>query len=156
MGERVSRVVFVATAEAGDDEMRLKIEAHRTSRPAHWQTVEEPLSVAGAIVRHGPGCELMIVDCLSFFASNLLHTNEANPTATDQAVTALCSSLACPPCPIVLVSNEVGSGVVPAYALGRRFRDLLGEINQSVARVASNVLLMVAGLPLVLKGEAAL
>ncbi len=70
------------------------------------------------------------------------------------AIDALCLALQSPPCSVVLVSNEVGSGVVPEYPSGRRFRDLLGEMNQSVARVASNVLLLVAGLPLVLKGEA--
>jgi adenosylcobinamide kinase/adenosylcobinamide-phosphate guanylyltransferase len=156
MGERANRVVFLATAEAGDEEMRRKVDAHRSSRPTHWHTVEEPLHLADAIARHGSACDLMIVDCLTFFASNLLHANEADPAANERAVASLCTTLEAPPCPIVLVSNEVGSGVVPAYALGRRFRDLLGEINQSVARVASNVLLLVAGLPLVLKGEATL
>ncbi len=150
IGERAARVVFVATAQAGDDdEMRLKVERHRSSRPPHWQTVEEPLRLAETIARHGSSCDLMIIDCLTFFAANLLDA-EADEHI---AIEALCSALKSPPCSIVLVSNEVGSGVVPAYPSGRRFRDLLGEINQSVAREASNVLLLVAGLPLVLKGQ---
>ena len=150
LGERAARVVFVATAKAGDDdEMQRKVERHRSSRPRHWQTVEEPLRLAETIARHGSSCDLMIIDCLTFFAANLLDAqgDEQGPTE------ALCMALKSPPCSIVLVSNEVGSGVVPAYPSGRRFRDLLGEMNQSVARVASNVLLLVAGLPLVLKGQ---
>jgi adenosylcobinamide kinase/adenosylcobinamide-phosphate guanylyltransferase len=149
LGERAARVVFVATATVGDDEMQRKVERHQSSRPPHWQTVEEPLRLAGAIARYGPSCDLMIIDCLTFFAANLLDAEHDE----QGAVEALCSALKAPPCSIVLVSNEVGSGVVPAYPSGRRFRDLLGEMNQSVASVASNVLLLVAGLPLVLKGQ---
>ena len=149
LGERARRVVFVATAHAGDDEMRQKVARHRSSRPAHWQTVEEPLSLAEAVAQYGSVCDLMIIDCLTFFAANLLDAGGDAQIRID----ALCSVLASPPCAVVLVSNEVGSGVVPEYPSGRRFRDLLGEMNQSVARVASNVLLLVAGLPLVLKGK---
>ncbi len=147
LGERAERVVFVATAHAGDDEMQRKIELHRGGRPANWTTVEEPLALAEAITQHGPGCDLMIIDCLTFFATNLLLEEEE-----ESAVEELCAVLAAPPCSVVLVSNEVGSGVVPPYPLGRRFRDLLGEMNQRVASVATDVLLLVAGLPLVLKG----
>ena len=149
LGERVPRVVFVATAHAGDEEMQRKIDRHRTGRPQHWQTVEEPLQLAEAIALHEPSCDLMIIDCLTFFAANLLEGGVAD----QRSIEALCLALESPPCSIVLVSNEVGSGVVPAYPSGRRFRDLLGEINQSVARVASNVVLLVAGLPLNLKGK---
>jgi adenosylcobinamide kinase/adenosylcobinamide-phosphate guanylyltransferase len=150
LAEQAERVVFVATAQAGDEEMRSKIDLHRSSRPRHWQTVEEPLALAETIQQHGLACDLLIIDCLTFFATNLLHV----PSGQQDAVDALCLALESPPCPIVLVSNEVGSGVVPEYELGRRFRDLLGEMNQRVARVAANVYLMVAGLPLVLKGAA--
>jgi adenosylcobinamide kinase/adenosylcobinamide-phosphate guanylyltransferase len=148
LGERMERVVFLATAQPGDEEMRRKIERHRNSRPQQWTTVEEPLALAEMIARHGPGCDLMIVDCLTFFASNLLHAELG-----EEPIDKLCAALASPPCAVVLVSNEVGSGVVPAYPLGRQFRDLLGEMNQRVAAVASNVVLLVAGLPLVLKGQ---
>jgi adenosylcobinamide kinase / adenosylcobinamide-phosphate guanylyltransferase len=147
LGEQAERVVFVATARAGDDEMRRKIDSHRRSRPQHWQTVEEPLALAETILRHGPACDLLIIDCLTFFAANLLAAGSDEPGSID----ALCSALQSVPCSVVLVSNEVGMGVVPEYASGRRFRDLLGEMNQRVARVASDVLLLVAGLPLVLK-----
>ncbi len=150
LGERAGRVVFVATAQADDDEMRRKIDRHRGSRPQHWQTVEEPLALAETIAHHGPTCDLMIIDCLTFFAANLLDA----PGDAQRSIDALCFALEAPGCSVVLVSNEVGSGVVPEYPSGRRFRDLLGEMNQSVARVASNVLLLVAGLPLPLKGQA--
>jgi adenosylcobinamide kinase/adenosylcobinamide-phosphate guanylyltransferase len=148
LGERVDRVMFVATAQALDDEMQRKIDRHRDSRPHHWTTVEEPLALAETILQRGPSCDLMIIDCLTFFATNLLQAQ-----AAEDAVEDLCAALAEPPCSVVLVSNEVGSGVVPPYPLGRRFRDLLGEMNQRVARVSSHVLLLVAGLPLVLKGH---
>jgi adenosylcobinamide kinase/adenosylcobinamide-phosphate guanylyltransferase len=148
LGQQVERVVFVATARAGDDEMRRKIDLHRHSRPQHWHTVEEPLALAETVALHGPACDLLIIDCLTFFAANLLEAGGDEPASID----ALCTALQSPPCSVVLVSNEVGSGVVPEYASGRRFRDLLGEMNQRVARVASDVLLLVAGLPLALKG----
>jgi adenosylcobinamide kinase / adenosylcobinamide-phosphate guanylyltransferase len=147
LGQQAKRVVFVATARAGDDEMRRKIDLHRRSRPQHWQTVEEPMALAETIALHGPACDLLIIDCLTFFAANLLDAGSG-----EASVDALCSALQSPPCSVVLVSNEVGMGVVPEYASGRRFRDMLGEMNQRVARVASDVLLLVAGLPLVLKG----
>jgi adenosylcobinamide kinase/adenosylcobinamide-phosphate guanylyltransferase len=149
LGERAERVVFVATARAWDDEMRRKVDRHRSSRPQHWKTVEEPLALAEAVAHYGSTCDLMIIDCLTLFAANLLDAEGDEQSRID----ALCLALQSPGCSVVLVSNEVGSGVVPEYPSGRRFRDLLGEMNQSVARVASNVLLLVAGLPLVLKGQ---
>jgi adenosylcobinamide kinase/adenosylcobinamide-phosphate guanylyltransferase len=149
IGEHAGQVVFVATAQARDDEMRAKVDRHRSSRPQQWKTVEEPLALAEVIAQHGPACDLIIIDCLTFFAANLLDARVDEQIA----INALSLALQAPPCSVVLVSNEVGSGVVPEYLSGRRFRDLLGEINQAIARVASNVLLLVAGLPLVLKGE---
>jgi adenosylcobinamide kinase / adenosylcobinamide-phosphate guanylyltransferase len=154
LGEHAGRVVFVATAQAGDDEeMQRKVDRHRNTRPPHWKTVEEPVALADAIVHYGPHCDLMIIDCLTFLAANLLDQWAEDPVAIEHAIKTLCLVLQSPPCSIVLVSNEVGSGVVPEYPSGRRFRDLLGEMNQSVAQVASNVLLLVAGLPLALKGQ---
>lgn len=153
LGERAARVVFVATAQPTDEEMRRKVDRHRNSRPPHWQTVEEPLALAEAIAHHGPACDLMIIDCLTFFAANLLDAKSDDQSKDQGSIDALCLALQAPPCSVVLVSNEVGSGVVPEYPSGRLFRDLLGEMNQSVARVASDVLLLVAGFPLVLKGE---
>jgi adenosylcobinamide kinase/adenosylcobinamide-phosphate guanylyltransferase len=98
-------------------------------------------------------CDVILIDCLTIFAANLLEEEDEDRGAIDSRITALCDALQTAECAVVLVSNEVGSGVVPAYPLGRRYRDLLGEINQSVARIANDVVLMVAGLPLALKGH---
>jgi adenosylcobinamide kinase/adenosylcobinamide-phosphate guanylyltransferase len=95
-----------------------------------------------------------VVDCLTLFAANLLEAHGENEIKLHRQVDDLCEVLRSVPCTVILVSNEVGSGVVPAYASGRRFRDLVGEINQRVATIADTVLLMVAGLPLALKGSA--
>ena len=152
-GERASRVIFVATAQAYDDEMQRKIDLHRESRPQHWTTVEQPLALAAVIDGQGHACDLMIIDCLTFFAANLMDAYKEDAGAIDAAITSLLSALASAPCSVVMVSNEVGSGVVPEYASGRRFRDLLGEINQKVARASSDVVMLFAGLPMALKGQ---
>ena len=153
LAERVNRVVFIATAEVrNDSEMQTKIQRHRSLRPSHWGTVEEQIEL-GRVIRAIPSnTELILVDCLTLFAANLLERFGEHTTADHAEVKALCESLASAPCTVVLVSNEVGSGVVPAYALGRRFRDLTGEINQRIAAQADNVFFLVAGLPLLLKG----
>jgi len=155
IGERSGRVTFIATAERRDDsEMLAKIERHRTERPSHWATVEEPLELARAITAGATDSDLILVDCLTLFAANLLETHGEDEKTLQSRIDKLCMALDSVPCSVVLVSNEVGSGVVPEYASGRRFRDLVGEINQRVAVVADNVLFMVAGLPLALKGSA--
>ena len=153
LAEQWRRVVLVATAKVTDDEMRAKIERHREDRPQDWLTVEEPLELAKVLEEQERNSEVIVVDCLTIFAANLLETEGENSEAIDGRVEALCAALRRVQCNVVLVSNEVGSGVVPAYPLGRRYRELLGEINQKVARVADDVVLMVAGLPLALKGH---
>jgi adenosylcobinamide kinase/adenosylcobinamide-phosphate guanylyltransferase len=145
------RVTFLATAERReDDEMRRKIERHRAERPEHWMTIEEPLKLA-TVIGSVTDCDLLLIDCLTLFAGKLLDVFGDDSVAISENIAALCAALEAPPCSVVLVSNEVGSGVVPAFELGRRYRDLLGEINQRVAAIADHVLLMVAGLPLKLK-----
>jgi adenosylcobinamide kinase/adenosylcobinamide-phosphate guanylyltransferase len=148
-----SRVMFVATAKATDDEMAGKIARHREERPAEWLTVEEPLELSKVLAEHDLDCELIVVDCLTLFASHLLDAEGEDNCAIERRIDTFCSALRSVRCAVVLVSNEVGSGVVPEYAAGRRYRDLLGEINQRVARIADDVVLMVAGLPLALKGH---
>ena len=152
LAERAGEVVFVATAQSrADEEMRLKIERHRSDRPAAWRTVEERLELGAVIDREGSGCDLLLIDCLTMFAANLLEAEPGAGVRAEGPIAEMCAALGRARCDVVLISNEVGSGVVPAFALGRQFRDLLGEINQRVAAMADEVVLMVAGLPLMLK-----
>jgi len=154
LAERGNRVAFIATAERRDDpEMTAKIERHRADRPTHWTTIEEPLRLAEAIQQAARDHEIVVIDCLTLFASNLLEACNGDRSKQELYIEQLSRALREAPCLVILVSNEVGSGVVPAYELGRQFRDLVGEINQRVASVADTVLFMVAGLPLVLKGS---
>jgi adenosylcobinamide kinase / adenosylcobinamide-phosphate guanylyltransferase len=153
LASRMQRVTFLATAELREDEeMQRKIQRHRAERPQHWTTIEESLNLAAAIDSVS-NCDLLLIDCLTLFAGKLLEVHSENLPAIAAAVDAVCDSLSASACPVVLVSNEVGSGVVPSFELGRRYRDLLGEINQRVASIADHVVLMVAGLPLTLKGS---
>ena len=147
------RVLYLATATAGDDEMHAKIARHQADRPQGWQTVEEPLNLATVIATRGPQVDVILIDCLTLYATNLLLAHEQTPAAIEPLTAGFLAALAHPPCNLLLVSNEVGSGIVPAYPLGRQYRDLLGELNQRVAAVATDVVLMVAGLPLMLKAS---
>ncbi len=144
------RVTFLATAERREDEeLQRKIERHRAERPRHWTTIEEPLRL-GAAIESVSNCDLLLIDCLTLFAAKVLEVFGNDSVAISESVAGLYAALKAPPCSIVLVSNEVGSGIVPAFESGRRYCDLLGEINQRVAEIADHVVLMVAGLPLTL------
>jgi adenosylcobinamide kinase/adenosylcobinamide-phosphate guanylyltransferase len=148
-----SPVVFVATAQPSDDEMRRKIERHKAERPAEWFTIEEPLRLETVLQGQGSTHSLLLIDCLTLYTSNLMTAERNDPEAVLQRAALLSEALKSVDTSVILVSNEVGSGIVPMHPAGRMFRDLLGEINQRVAAVADNVLVMVAGLPLVVKGQ---
>jgi len=140
--------VYVATAEPGDDEMASRIATHRSRRDSNWRTVEAPRDLAAALDKCAPAP--VLVDCLTLWLSNLLLAEaEAD---IDMEIARLEKALASMTAPVVLVANEVGSGIVPDYPLGRRFRDLQGILNQRMAALADRVVLMVAGLPLPVKG----
>ena len=136
---------YVATAQAGDAEMAERIAAHRARRGPNWKTVEAPRDLPVAL-KSAPGP--VLVDCLTLWLSNLMLAE-----ADIEAETALLEqALAVAAAPVALVANEVGSGVVPEYPLGRRFRDLQGLLNQRIAARADRVVLVVAGIPLAVKG----
>ena len=153
LASKAPSVTFVATARVSDDEMRVKIERHRAERPAHWKTREEPMKLAQLIGQMSVCNDLVLVDCLTLFAANLMEAYGQNRPSLLAATEDLISALRNAKCRVVLVSNEVGSGIVPAYAAGRQFRDVLGDLNQQVAAIANEVVLMIAGLPLPIKGS---
>jgi adenosylcobinamide kinase/adenosylcobinamide-phosphate guanylyltransferase len=139
------RPVMIATAEALDAEMAERIARHRAERGPAWRTVEAPLAVAEALAALAPD-EAAVVDCLTLWLSNLMHAGRDAEAETRRLIAALAER------EVILVSNEVGLGIVPETPLGRRFRDAAGRMNQSFAAAADRVLFVAAGLPLVLKG----
>ena len=138
--------VYVATAEARDDEMAERIRRHRARRSADWHTVEAPLDLLGALTE-SENAGGRLVDCLTLWLSNLLEAGRDITTESGR----LCDYLARTETPVVLVTNEVGLGIVPENPLARRFRDAAGELNQAVAETATEVILMVAGHPVPVK-----
>jgi adenosylcobinamide kinase/adenosylcobinamide-phosphate guanylyltransferase len=141
--------IYLATAEAGDDEMAERIRTHRARRGPSWTTVEEPLELAAALARHAAADRPVLVDCLTLWLSNLMGAGRDVARERGELVAAL----AAVPGPVVLVSNEVGLGLVPETPLGRAFRDEAGRLNQAVAAVAERVIFVAAGIPLTLKQE---
>lgn len=152
-------VTFVATAEAGDDEMAERIERHRAERPAAWTTVEAPIELTTAVEHVGAGATI-VIDCLSIWVSNRMLEGGAGGGSVDAArageITAeareLAARLQAREGLSIVVTNEVGSGVVPATPLGRAYRDVLGSVNQIVVGAADRACLVVAGKLLELSG----
>jgi len=150
-------VLFVATAQAFDDDMRQRIAAHQASRPPHWHTLEAPLNVGQAIQTHDSPHDILILDCLTLLASNVLLEVPDEHQATDaedaiqHEMRALLDAYRQSSATWLMISNEVGMGIVPPYRLGRLYRDMLGRANQLIAQQADEVLLLVAGLPWQLK-----
>jgi adenosylcobinamide kinase/adenosylcobinamide-phosphate guanylyltransferase len=139
--------LYLATGQALDDEMAERIRHHRDRRGPGWDTVEEPLELAEVLDRVARPARPVLVDCLTLWLSNLMHAGHS----VDEAVGRLCEVLARPAGPVVLVSNEIGLGLVPDTRLGRDFRDHQGRLNQRVAAVCRRVVFVAAGLPLTLK-----
>jgi adenosylcobinamide kinase/adenosylcobinamide-phosphate guanylyltransferase len=151
-------VLYVATAEAGDDEMAERIAAHRAGRPAGWMTLEAPRGVGPAIQDAGGGQDVVLLDCLTLLANNVIVPLPEPIRATDadaalrREVDGLLAAYAASTGAWLVISNEVGLGLVPPYPMGRVYRDALGRANQQLAAAADHVILMVAGQPLVVKG----
>jgi adenosylcobinamide kinase / adenosylcobinamide-phosphate guanylyltransferase len=149
------RVTYVATAQAGQDpEMAARIERHRANRPGNWRTVEEPLALADAVESAANETDVILVDCLTLWLSNLFWEHQANSAQNvEDAARAQLQRIAstAAQCHVILVSNELGCGTVPEPAVTRAFRDTQGLLNQWAAEAADEVIFTVAGLPLYLK-----
>lgn len=153
-------VVYIATAQASDEEMTARIAHHRRTRPAHWITVEEPLMLAAAISRHAGAGKTVLVDCLTLWLSNLMFADERAypetgavdlPVIVMEQRAALLQVLSEAAGNIILVSNEVGMGIMPLGAVTRCFVDEQGRLNQALAAQCDRAVFVAAGLPLVLK-----
>ena len=149
-------VLFIATAEPLDDEMHRRIAAHRQGRPIEWQTLELPTLVGTYLLAHPQKAEVVVLDCLTLLVSNRLPPaapDEDQPDASaaratvEEEIAMLLKAIDEIPAHWVVVSNEVGQGIVPAYPMGRLFRDLLGQANKQLADRADEVIWMVAGIP---------
>ena len=154
------KVLYVATAEPGDDEMRFRIEKHRAERPAGWHTLEAPYNVGQAIGRKPDGYATIIVDCITLLVSNLMvgrpdpYADAVQKSVVEEIAAIVQAAKEMPSASqMIIVSNEVGTGLAPLTPLGRAFRDLVGQANQTLATAADRAVLMVAGLALLLKGE---
>lgn len=156
-------VTYIATAGEGDEEMQLRVALHRARRPEHWGLVEEPVRLAEALYTHAQHGGCVLVDCLTLWLNNLLFAEQRDypdtglitpPEAWTAEIDALLTALPLLPGEVILVSNEIGLGVVPMGAITRFYVDELGRLNQRLATLADNVHLLVAGIPMVVKGPA--
>ena len=148
--ESGGKVLFVATAEARDEDMRRRIEKHQKSRPSNWKTLESPSEVAKAISQNGGEYEVIVIDCITMLVSNVMLAADDEETAESAVINeieALIKAMQTKPSAFIVVSNEVGLGIVPDNELSRNYRDLLGRANQLMAQYADEVYFMVAGIP---------
>jgi adenosylcobinamide kinase/adenosylcobinamide-phosphate guanylyltransferase len=142
--------IFIATCVPCDDEMKARVRRHQEERGPQWRTIDVPVELADAVSSQCAGAGVVLIDCLTLWVNNLM--NElGDDDQILEAVARFCRVIADPPCPMVLVSNEVGCGIVPVNDISRRFRDLMGWTNQRVAAAAHQVIWMVSGIPVPLK-----
>jgi len=146
-------VIYIATGFAGDDEMQERIEKHRAERPKFWKTVEEPIWLGDTLTQYDNVHNLILVDCLTLWLTNILFDSQGNyqEDVFLQQKIALLSTLPTLQADILLVSNEVGSGIIPIDSMSRRFVDEAGRLHQQIAKICSHVTLVTAGLPQILK-----
>ncbi len=145
-----TQVVFIATGAPGDAEMKQRIERHRASRPPHWKLMEEGKDVAALLPALKDTCQVVVIDCLGLLISNWL-ADRLDDQEIESRMEQLMEAVRTPGFTTIIVSNEVGNGIVPVHALARRFRDLLGLANQMVATKADKVIFMQMGIPVVIK-----
>jgi len=146
-----SRKIFIATCIPHDDEMHQRVARHREERSRDWETVEAPLLLPEAIDDTSRRADTVLVDCLTLWTSNLLMESD-DPAKIEAQIPRLTAAVKEADCPVVLVSNEVGQGIVPENKLARQFRDLVGYVNQAVAGCVDEVIWSVAGIPVKIKG----
>lgn len=151
-------ILYIATAEAKDEEMAARIEAHRLARPAGWRTLEAPRSVGAALATIDTRPDAILLDCMTLLVSNVMLAMESEPQMVIEAtvqseVEAIIAARNQLNVPMIIVSNEVGLGLVPPYPMSRVYRDVLGRTNQSLAALADRVFFMVAGLPMTVKEQ---
>ncbi|MFP6594108.1 MAG: bifunctional adenosylcobinamide kinase/adenosylcobinamide-phosphate guanylyltransferase [Dehalococcoidia bacterium] len=151
MAARHDRVLFLATAQASDADMAERIAAHKAARPDHWDTLEEPLDPAGALSGVSGNYDVIVIDCLTVWAANLMLADGSTKPDYDTQSAALLDAYEIGDTSWIVVTNEVGMGVVPPSESGRAFRDALGRVNAHFARRADRVISMTAGLALDLK-----
>jgi adenosylcobinamide kinase / adenosylcobinamide-phosphate guanylyltransferase len=148
------RRIFIATAVALDDEMRERVARHRAERGKEWVTIEAPLQLPETIETQASQTgNVVLVDCLTFWINNLLLESAELAAEVQKKIPQLVEALASARCPVILVSNEVGAGIVPENRLARSFRDLAGSMNQAVAACATEVVWVVAGIPVPVKSK---
>ena len=150
LSSRYNKKVFIATAEAIDNEMGQRIIKHRKKRDKSFITIEEPLYVAKSLKALTEETDVVVIDCLTLWLGNLIHQRELQSLEFPE-VTSFLEVIKCPALDIIIVTNEVGLGVIPGNPLGRHFCDLAGELNQKVASLAQKVFFMVSGIPMELK-----
>ncbi len=150
--QHFSKKIYLATCQALDEEMAQRIEHHKKMRSPEWQTIEEPIEIVNKITRYGDEADVILLDCITLWLSNLLMRRKDDPEIMEE-ISRFIDTIKEKQTSLILVSNEVGLGIVPVDPLGRRFRDLSGMANQKIAEVVNTVILMVSGIPIFLKGK---
>jgi adenosylcobinamide kinase/adenosylcobinamide-phosphate guanylyltransferase len=142
--------IFIATCVPRDDEMKQRVARHQKERNPEWKTLEIPIRIADTIIEKSPTTDLILIDCLTLWVSNLI-LDIRDEAGIYREIERMIESLRASRCPVILVSNEVGCGIVPENPLARFFRDVSGRVNQQVAGVCSKVFWMAAGIPISVK-----
>ncbi len=150
LAEKISEKhrVFIATCVPDDDEMKDRVRRHQMDRGSAWKTVDAPVELPDAVIHNSQYAHVILVDCLTLWMANLLMQSENMENRVEEFTVALNRAQ----CPVIIVSNEVGTGIVPENALARRYRDAVGFANQKVAAFVDKVIWMVAGIPVIIKG----
>jgi adenosylcobinamide kinase/adenosylcobinamide-phosphate guanylyltransferase len=146
------KIIFIATCIPGDKEMKHRIKLHKRSRPGTWEVIEEGINIDSILKKIKKGCNVVLIDCIGLFISNFMAI-ESSDKKVENKVRLVIEQIKKMAVDVIVVSNEVGMGIVPDNSLARRFQDLLGRVNQMLAQNADTVIAMHAGIPTVIKGE---